>query len=119
SRECRGRDRTVDRILPETALLGESLQPRGDTRTPAAEERGELSDARGKQRFDPLTDAAREDGRCPAGADGDDHFAAIDDRRHDEGGEFGTVDDVDRERTRLRPNRDFAVERLARGGDDG
>ncbi len=51
------------------------------------------------------------------GADRHHHFAAIDNRRHDESGEFWPVHHVDRNLPRLRPFRNLPVDGIARRGN--
>ena len=72
---------------------------------PAADEAGEIADARGQHRFDALAHTARDHRRRAAGADRDHDVAAIDDRRKDEGGMREVVHHVDGKARGLRPRR--------------
>ena len=72
---------------------------------PAADECGEIADPRRQNSFDALAHAARHDRRGAAGADGDDHIAAIDDRRKNEGRMREVVHHIDRQADSLGPLR--------------
>ena len=71
----------------------------------AADEGGEIADARRQHRLDALAHAARDHRRRAAGADGNDDVAAIDDRGKDESGMREIVHHIDGQTDRLRARR--------------
>ena len=114
-----GADRAVDDALPEAAAqrkLGDALV---DGFAEAADELGELADARRQQRLDLLAHAPRHHRRRAAGADRDHDIAAIDDRRKDEAGMLEIVHDVDGQAERLRARRHRNADIARAGADDG
>ena len=84
----------------------------------ALHQAGELADARRQQRLDALAQTTRQHRRRAAGADRHHDVAAIDDRRHDESGEIGPVDHVDRNAHGARTCGDGVIARSASGRDN-
>ena len=76
-----------------------------DRLAPAADEAGEIADPRRQHRFDALAHAARHHRRGAAGADGDDHVAAIDDGGKNESRMREVVHHIDGQADRLGPRR--------------
>ena len=85
----------------------------------AADEGGEIADARRQHRFDALAHAARDHRRRAAGADGDDDVAAIDDRGKDEGGMREVVHHIDGQPDRLGAHRHRNADIAGAGAEDG
>ena len=98
-------DRAVDHALPEAAAQREFGNARMHRFAKAADEGGEIADARRQHRFDALAHAARDHRRRAAGADGNDDVAAIDDRGKDESGMREVVHHIDGQADRLRARR--------------
>ena len=85
---------------------------------PAADEAGEIADARRQHRLDALAHAARHHRRSAAGADRDDHVAAIDDRREDESRMREVVHHIDGQTDRLGPRRHRSADVAGAGAQD-
>ena len=84
----------------------------------AADEAGEIADARRQHRLDALAHAARDHRRRAAGADGDDDVAAIDDRGKDEGRMREVVHHIDGQADRLRARRHRNADVAGAGAED-
>jgi hypothetical protein len=102
-------NRTSDDILPEAARR-QRTRNGGEATAMAADQFGKLADPRGKQRFDPFTQALRQNRGSSAGADGDDHLATIDDGGKDKGRQIRAVDNIDRDALPTRARGDMVVE---------
>src|SRR6185295_18851519 len=89
-----------------------------DRRPQLARQLGERPEALWKERLETLTQAACEDRRITATADGDHDRRAIDDRRHDEARQLAIVDDVHRNVTALGLTRDPGIDRMLVGCRD-
>ena len=111
--------RALDEAAPEGAAFGRVGQisalacwrkVRGEL--------GQRADPFGQRRLDPAAQHRRQGGRRAAGRDGDDHVAAIDDRRQDEIAERGTVGHVHRNARRLGERMGRAIALFRAGGDE-
>ena len=116
-------DRAIDHPLPEAAAQRHLRNAVVHQFAPAADERGEIADAGGQHSFDALAHAARHDRRSSAGADGNDHVAAIDDGGKNESRMREIVHHIDGQTDRLGPRRhrnsDVAGARAQDGNDAG
>ena len=109
-------DRPGNDVLPEAAC-GERARNGAEAAAMAADQFGQIADACGQQRFDPLAQSARQDRRAAAGADRHHHLAAIDDGGKDERGKLGAVHDIDRNAMPASARSDLRVERIGRRND--
>ena len=98
-------DRAIDHALPEAAAQREFGNAAVDRFAPAADEGGEIADARRQHRLDAFAHPARHHRRRSAGAHGDHDIAAIDDRGKDEGRMGEVVHDIYGQADRLGPRR--------------
>ena len=85
----------------------------------AADQLGELADARGQYRFDQLAQAPRQNRRAAAGRDRNHDLAAIDDGGKDECRQNRTVDDIDGNALATRACGNLTIEQFAGGRNDG
>src|ERR1700737_1724275 len=76
-----------------------------DRLAPAADKTGEIADSSGQNGLDALAHAARHHRRGSAGADGNNHVAAIDNRRKNKGRMRQVVHHIHGQADRLRPRR--------------
>ena len=111
-------DRAIDHALPEAAAQREFGNARMHRFAKAADEAGEIADARRQHRFDALAHAARHHRRGAAGADGNDDVAAIDDRGKDESGMREVVHHIDGQPDRLRARRHRNADIAGAGAED-
>ena len=111
-------DPAVEHAIPEQAACARLAERAADL---AAEDLGEArqpADRGGQRALDLGAQLAGQRRRRAAGRDGDGDRPAIDDRRHDEAREGGTVDHVHRHAMRLGKLRDARLQRLVTGRDD-
>ena len=111
-------DRAVDHALPEAAAQREFGNARMHRLAKAADEAGEIADARRQHRLDALAHAARHHRRSAAGADGDDDIAAIDDRGKDESRMREVVHHIDGQADRLGARRHRNADVAGAGAED-
>ena len=111
-------DRAVDHALPEAAAQRKFGNAGMHRFAKAADEGGEIADARRQHRFDALAHAARDHRRSAAGADGNDDVAAIDDRGKDESGMREIVHHIDGQPDRLCARRHRNADVAGAGAED-
>ena len=105
--ERRRRLRAVDHRVPEPTARVPAGQGFCHTGAPVAAQRGDGGKTRRDRRLDPAAQVAGQRGGAAAGADRDGDRRAVDDRRHDEIGQRGTIHRVDQHAGRARRLRDF------------